>query len=51
MSMGIPSDNVGRGSLGGMGGGTTRGGWSTDKRVGLGRAEHAGVMVVDQSIN
>jgi len=51
MSMGIPPDNVGRGSLGGIGGRATRGGWSTDKRVGLGRAEHAGVMVVDQSID
>jgi len=49
--MGIPLDNVGRGSLGGIGGRATRGEWSTDKRVGLGRAEHAGVMVVDRSID
>jgi len=37
--------------IGGIGGRATGGGWSTDKRVGLGRAEHAGVVVVDQSID
>jgi len=49
--MGIPPDGVGRESLGGMGGRATRGRWSTKKRVGLGRAEHAGVVVVDWSVD
>jgi len=47
MSMGTPPDGVGGGSLGGTEGGATRREWSTEKGVGLGRAERAGVVVVN----
>jgi len=49
--MGIPPDSVGGGSFGRIGGRVTGGGQSTEKGVGLGRAECTGVMVVDQSID
>jgi len=51
--MSIPLDGVGRGSggLGGMEGGATGGEGSTKKGVGRVRAEHAGVTVVDQSMD
>jgi len=51
--MGILSDGAGGGGggLGGMEGGAARGEWSTEKRVGRAEAEHAGVMVVDWSVD
>jgi len=53
MSMGIPLDGAGRGG-GGLSrteGGAARGEQSTEKGVGRARAEHAGVMVIDQSVD
>jgi len=51
--MGIPPDGTGGGGegLGGMEGGAAKGERSTEKGVGRARAEHAGVMVVDQSMD
>ena len=53
MSMGIPPDGAGRGggSLGRTEGGATRGEQSTKKGVGQAGAEHAGVTVVDRSVD
>jgi len=51
MFMGIPLDSIGKGSLGGMGGRATGGGQSTEKGIGLRRVEHAGVTVIDWSID
>ena len=53
MSMGIPLDGAGRGG-GGLGrteGGAAGGEWSTEKGVGRAGVEHAGVTVVDQSMD
>jgi len=51
--MGIPPDSAGRGGggLGGTEGGATGGERSTEKGVGRVGAEHAGVTVVDQSVD
>jgi len=51
--MGIPPDGTGRGSggLGGTEGGATGGKQSTEKGVGRIGAEHAGVTVVDRSVD
>ena len=51
--MGIPLDGAGRGG-GGLGrteGGAAGGEWSTEKGVGRAGVEHAGVTVVDQSVD
>jgi len=51
--MGIPPDGAGGGGrgLGGTEGGATGGGWSTEKGVGRVGAEHAGVMIIDRSVD
>jgi len=49
--MGIPLDSIGKESLGGMGGGATGRRQSTEKGIGLRRVEHAGVAVIDRSID
>jgi len=51
--MGIPPDGAGggRGGLGRTEGGAARGEQSTEKGIGRAGAEHAGVMVVDQSVD
>ena len=53
MSMGIPPDGAGggRGGLGRTEGRAAGGEQSTKKGVGRARAEHAGVTVVDWSMN
>ena len=51
MSMGIPLDGAGGGGLSGTEGRATGEEWSTEKGVSRARAEHAGVMVIDQSMN
>jgi len=50
--MGIPPDGAGGGggSLDGTEGGAAGGKQSTEKGVGQAGAEHAGVMVIDQSM-
>ena len=51
--MGILLDGAGRGGgdLGRMEGGAARGEQSTEKGVGRARAKHAGVTVVDRSMD
>jgi len=51
--MGIPLDGIGegRGGLGRTEGGAAGEEWSTDKGVGRVGVEHAGVTVIDQSMN
>jgi len=51
--MGTPPDGAGRdgGGLGGMEDRAAGGEWSTEKGVGQARAERAGVMVVDRSVD
>jgi len=49
--MDIPPDGTGKGGLGGMEGGAAGGERSTEKGVGRARAEHAGVTVIDQSVD
>jgi len=51
--MGIPPDGAGRGGggLGRMEGGAAGGEWSTKRGVGQARAERAGVIVVDWSVD
>jgi len=51
--MGIPPDGAGRGreGLGRMEGRAARGEQSTEKGVGRARAKHAGVTVVDRSMD
>jgi len=51
--MGIPPDSAGRGGggLGGTEGGATGGERSTEKEVSRVGAEHAGVTVIDQSVD
>jgi len=53
MSMGIPPDGIGGGSggLGGTEGRAAGGEQSTEKGVGQAGAEHAGVAVVDWSVD
>jgi len=51
MSIGIPLDSIGRGSLGRTEGGAAGGERSTDKGVGRVGAKRAGVMVIDQSMD
>jgi len=49
--MGIPLDGEGGGGLGRTEGKAAGGEWSTEKRVGRARAEHARVTVVDWSMD
>jgi len=51
--MGIPLDGIGRGggSLGGTEGRAAGGERSTEKGVGQARVEHAGVTVIDRSVD
>jgi len=49
--MGIPPDSAGGGSLGGIGGGASRGGQNTERGVERGGAECEGVEVVVRSMN
>jgi len=53
MSMGTPLDGAGGGGggLGGMEGGAAGGERSTEKGVGRAREEHAGVTVVNRSVD